>query len=417
MDFFRISIARFIFSDQNLDVIRAICAEGIDLNLQSDFGMTLFHDAVNIPDDNIGIVQEFIHAGADVNISTFLDLTPLHFAVFHRKRRVVDALIHSGAFVNAQTFLGTTSLHIAVSKSIFFCPPIENVSLPDIWIINKLLSHEDIDCNLVDSNGDSSLMVAVKEQQTEAVVKLLHHNADPNIPNKDGVTPLHVAFTQLSSHIELQLLIAGANIYSVDKMGQTPMDILINYGLDFRSNEWVMLIINIIAFKYNITNDLKQKLEYNPHLLQFLNKCIDEVDQMKNDFVSGSITMHDFIWNCFNEDEFLLLEIHKAVVDRLVKDIYIEYFIAILDLIPESSLIDLLEITANSKKHTKGNKMSDLANIFTKFDIILLISDYLSKVEIFCLIVAFSNVKIADSLKNVYEREFSYFFDMNWENE
>ncbi|XP_055950907.1 ankyrin-1-like [Argiope bruennichi] len=286
-------VARYIYRDQNLDVIRAIFARGIDLNFQYDFGLTLFHDVVNIPEDNIAIIQEFIRAGADVNISTFLDFAPLHFAVIHRKRRVMDALIQSRAFVNAQTFRGTTSLHFAVTKSIFFFPTIENITLPDIWIINKLLSHEDIDCNLVDSNGDSSLMVAVKDRQTEAVVKLLHHKADPNIPNKDGETALHVAFAQLPSDIELQLLIAGANIYSVDKMGQTPIDILINYGLDFRSNEW-----NILLSKRSIVlKDILDKFHMYTCFetfcdLNHISRLLDEGMDPNHQFYGGTTLFH-----------------------------------------------------------------------------------------------------------------------------
>ncbi|GBM91403.1 Ankyrin-3 [Araneus ventricosus] len=404
------------YRDSNLAGIQDNLEKGRDPNNQVYSGITVFHEAVCFPSDNIGVVHELINAGADVNCRTHLDLTPLHFAVHYRKRRVVDALIQSGASVNAKDFLGRTILHLAVSRWVLHVQPTSFQVHPDMWVINKLLKHESIDCNLVDSNGDSPLMVAVKDRQMETAEMLLWNKANPNVCNNVSETPLHVAFSLPPNSIEIQLLLSGASIYSVDKKGQTPLDILIKNGLDSRKNEWVKLILKIIAFKYSVTSDLKQKFELNPQLSQYFNKCCNEVDHMKGDFISGNISMHDFFWHCSDENnfKFLLLQIHKPVVERLVRDIYSEYFIEILYIIPKFSLYSILQMTACSKKRGKAKgKVNDLADLLSILDVIYLFSKYLSYIEIFCLIVAFSDVMISESIHNLHERDFFYAFNLN----
>ncbi|GBM10473.1 Ankyrin-3 [Araneus ventricosus] len=417
MDSVRTSpLFRLVGSDHNLPEIRQLLARGEDPNRQRYGGSTPLHDALKSPEENIGVVRELINAGANVNLSTHdLGLTPLHIAAMHRKCRAVDVLIESGAFVNAKDIHGNTILHIAITISMVFEPPNIKVLWPDEWIIDKLLTHEDIDLNLVDEKGDTPLMYAIKCQQENIALKLLRNNANPNICNKSSETALHVAFAKNHENsVEIQLLINGASIYSVDKNGQTPLDILLKNGLECRTNEWVMLILKVIAFKYNITEILKQKLEKIPRLSQFFNKCVDEVYQMRTDFISGNLTVHDFCWECFNENDFenILSQIHKPVIDRLIRDVYTEYFIDILNGIPDSSWFAILQMTASSKRRTKDNKVKDLADLFSIMDILILICDYLCCIEIFCLIAAFSDVKFPESMKNVHAR--SNHMLLNW---
>ncbi|GBM53993.1 Ankyrin-1, partial [Araneus ventricosus] len=373
MDSVRTSpLFRLVGRDHNLPEIRQLLARGEDPNRQRYGGSTPLHDAVQSPEENIGVVLELINAGANVNLSThYRGLTPLHFAVIHRKLRAVDVLIESGASVNAKDIHGKTILHSAITITMLFQPPNIKVFYPDEWIIEKLLKHEDIDLNLVDEEGDTPLMYAIKSQQENIALKLLRNNANPNICNMASETPLHVAFAKKNvNSVEIQLLINGASIYSVDKNGQTPLDILMKNGSDSRTNEWVMLILKVIAFKYNITEILKQKLEHIPRLSQFFNKCVDEVYQMRTDFISGKLTVHDFCWECFNENDFenILSQIHKPVIDRLVRDVYTEYFSDILNGIPDSSLLAILQMTASSTKRTT-DKVKDLADLFSITDI------------------------------------------------
>ncbi|GBM91416.1 hypothetical protein AVEN_204284-1, partial [Araneus ventricosus] len=157
MDSLRTSpLFRLVGSDHNLPEIRQLLARGENPNRQRYGGSTPLHDAVQSPEENIGVVRELINAGANVNLSThYPGLTPLHFAVIHRKWRAVDVLIESGASVNAKDIQGKTILHFAISISMVYQPPIINVLWPDEWIIDKLLKNEDIDLNLVDEEGDT----------------------------------------------------------------------------------------------------------------------------------------------------------------------------------------------------------------------------------------------------------------------
>ncbi|GBM91402.1 hypothetical protein AVEN_204274-1 [Araneus ventricosus] len=180
-----------IFSDSNLAQIQEFLHRGLDPNYRYCSGVLLFHAAVDIPLDNVRVFRELINAGAEVNLRTHLDLTPLHFAVYHRKEQVVRALIQSGASVNAKDFLGRTCLHLVVSPLVSFGPQIQFHILKKSRIINELLQHKNIDLNAVDSNGETPLMMAVKNEKNKAALRLLQINANPNICNNFSETPLH----------------------------------------------------------------------------------------------------------------------------------------------------------------------------------------------------------------------------------
>ncbi|GBM91395.1 Putative ankyrin repeat protein FPV162 [Araneus ventricosus] len=400
-----------LFRDSNLAQIQEFLERGGDPNYRYYSGVALFHVAVNTVFDNVRVVRELINAGADVNLRTHLDLTPLHFAVYHRKEQVVRALIQAGASVNTKDFLGITVLHLAVSNPVSFGDRMVYEMLQDSRIISELLKHKNVDVNAVDSNGETALMMAVKNERNSAAIQLLRNNANPNICNNVSETPLHAAFALPPNYIQLQLLLRGANIYSVDRNGQTPLDILLKNILSNRKRKFIFLILKVIAFRYNMSSDLKRKFEIVDQLSQFFNKCCDEVDHMRRDFISGNVTMYDFICDCFDENDFKypLLQIHKPVVERLIKDIYPEYFFEIFENIPEFSLFSILQMKASSKKHAKAKgNAKDLADLLSILDVIYLFSKYLSHVDFFCLIVAFSDVIIAESMQNLHERDFNY---------
>ncbi|XP_055950909.1 ankyrin-2-like [Argiope bruennichi] len=402
-----------VFSDLNR--VRKLLAGGLDPNHQTYGGTTPFHWACMNPSPNIEVVRCLIQAGADINLENHMGYTPLHFAVIQRKRLVVKELIEQGALINAQNYLGMSALHFAVSDFALFGTPILDRTHLDIWIVKKLLKHQYIDRDLINSNGDTPLMLSVKDYHIESAVQLLRSKANPNICNKDFQTPLHVALTHPPSDIEIELLICGANLYAVDRHGITPLDILMKFTLDDENKEWVIYILKIIAFKYCVTDDLKRALESEPELFQFWNKCCDQVNEMRSDFITENITMHDFIWSCYNEDQIdnLLLQIHKPVVDRLAEDIYPDYFVEILYLVQKWNLCEILEMTICSRKRGKGTELTNIATLLSKIDIIHLISKHLIREDIFCLIVAFSNMRIPKSLQDVQER--SYYFAFNLE--
>ncbi|XP_055950906.1 ankyrin-3-like [Argiope bruennichi] len=363
------------------------------------------------------MVRCLIQAGADINLANHKGYTPLHFAVIQRKRLVVKELIEHGALINAQNYLGMSALHFAVSDYTLTGMAFIDHKHLDMWIVKELLKHEYIDHDILNSNGDTPLMLSVKEYHIEFVEQLLRSKANPNICNKDFETPLHVAFSHPPSCIEIELLIRGANIYAVDRNGNTPLDILINNTFYDENKEWVNFILKLIAFKYCVTNDLKLALQRKPELFQFWNKCCDQVNEMRSDFITENITMHDFIWNCFNENQIenLILQIHKPVVDRLARDIYPDYFAEIFIPIPKWNLCQILEITACCKKRADGSKVRNLAYLLSKIDIIYLISKHLRREDIFCLIVAFYDMRIPKSLQDEQGHSYRFLFTPEFE--
>ncbi|XP_055950905.1 ankyrin-3-like [Argiope bruennichi] len=226
-----------VFSDLNR--VRKLLAGGLDPNHQTYGGTTPFHWACMNPAPNIEVVRCLIQAGADINLENHMGYTPLHFAVIQRKRLVAKELIEQGALINAQNYLGMSALHFAVSDFALFGTPILDRTHLDIWIVKMLLKHQYINRDLINSNGDTPLMLSVKDYHIESAVQLLRSKANQNICNKDFQTPLHVALTHPPSDIEIELLICGANLYAVDRHGITPLDILMKFTLDDENEEWI----------------------------------------------------------------------------------------------------------------------------------------------------------------------------------
>jgi ankyrin repeat protein len=76
---------------------------------------------------------------------------------------------------------------------------------------------------VVNRDGDSLLVVAVKEQQYPVVKLLLEYGYPANEANPLGYTALHYAAALLDADICLELIKHGNNVNIVDKSGSTPL--------------------------------------------------------------------------------------------------------------------------------------------------------------------------------------------------
>lgn len=89
----------------------------------------------------------------------------------------------------------------------------------------------DIDARLINADGFTALMMAVKKKDNADGVRwLLGRGADPDIENYSGRTALHLAARDgRTEHVEL-LLAAGAAINVRDERGDTPLQYAHNAG-------------------------------------------------------------------------------------------------------------------------------------------------------------------------------------------
>ena len=79
------------FSDQ----MKALCAEGVDINAKDEHGETALHEAASMGD--LDLVSVLISAGADVNVQDERGQTPLHRPAVKGHWEVMEALRAAGA--------------------------------------------------------------------------------------------------------------------------------------------------------------------------------------------------------------------------------------------------------------------------------------------------------------------------------
>ena len=101
------------------------------------------------------------------------------------------------------------------------------IDLEDVPAIQAALARGE-SANAVDESGETSLMFASKNGQTNIVrLLLLYAQADPNVPAQSwqtpGATALMFACQQNHADIVSLLLAAGADIEQADNTGKTPL--------------------------------------------------------------------------------------------------------------------------------------------------------------------------------------------------
>jgi ankyrin repeat protein len=135
---------------------------------------------------------------------------PLHWAVEHGTKDMVELLLAHGADVNARNGeFGVTPLHYVASSE----------------VAELLLAHgANIDAR--DSLGKAPLHDAAMMGHRDVVEVLLAHNANVDARDRTGETPLHGA---LKDAVEV-LLAHGADVNAKDKYGQTPLLMAVSRG-------------------------------------------------------------------------------------------------------------------------------------------------------------------------------------------
>ena len=89
-------------------------------------------------------------------------------------------------FLEAKTELNTFGFH---GKSALMCA----AETGNVACIERLLSHEMVDVNALDSSGNSALWYACERKQSGAAVKLIQMQVDPFLLNRAGDSPFHIA--------------------------------------------------------------------------------------------------------------------------------------------------------------------------------------------------------------------------------
>jgi len=256
----------------SVEAVRALLAEGADINATNGYGQTPLHEAARSAP--VGIIQVLIAGGADVNAKDDGGDVPLDLALYEEQGReeVAELLLRSGAKatvnhlaaaaragyvrlvvmlidegidVNARDEDGRTLLHVAadcsqkeVVKLLLDKGADVNAETHSRWSVSgltplheaagggdhavaELLIDGGAQVDARDSAGRTALHVAVVNRRYEAAKLLVHRGADVNLRDEDGDSPLYLAVTSGDGSIAQLLIAAGADIKERGPRDQT----------------------------------------------------------------------------------------------------------------------------------------------------------------------------------------------------
>ena len=149
-------------------------------------------------------MKNVIKQGGDVNVRDKFKYTPLHYAVQSQDTLNVNTLLLHGADITMETDASQTALHLAA---------ISNTHI----ILKRLISHawqmdliENV-INVYDVNGESALVIAIKNDNQNIVKLLLRNKANIYMTDRHYLTPfLHACI--IRSFDIMQILYEKHNI-------------------------------------------------------------------------------------------------------------------------------------------------------------------------------------------------------------
>ena len=149
---------------------------GHDLNIENNYGYTpLMYACVY---NKIEVIELLLKHGVDVNKQTIYGETALFFAYAHGNNslEIIKMLLDAGADINKQNYLNET---ILIRISLLSIASSENIK------IIEFLLNSGADIDKQDNNGDTALTSAAYKNNRGLVELLLKYNADEFILNND----------------------------------------------------------------------------------------------------------------------------------------------------------------------------------------------------------------------------------------
>lgn len=231
-------------SKEDLDVLRAVIDQGVDVNVSDADGIAPLSVAARC--NRPGAINMLARARANVNAQDIRGCTPLHVAAANNSYDAITALSRNGANLNMLTNEGRPPLLLAAEcdclgavKTLLAAGADDNLRCGDdevspleaaategyVDIIKAMIEHG-VDVNSANSEGNTALITAVCCRQARAVDALAEAGADVEAcTSYDSWTPLHIASENLHPDVVLVLLKHGAdaNAMNVDSFNDTPL--------------------------------------------------------------------------------------------------------------------------------------------------------------------------------------------------
>jgi ankyrin repeat protein len=197
--------------------VRELIRAGADVNTVDKNGNTLMHIAI-VKNQGERVVFELLQAGANINAANNAGQTPLSLAVSAKKpsQEIIMMLLNSGSTA-LDHHRGTMVLKVA--------------EWSDEQILVAMIDHCGSNVNIVDENGESALIAAVRMRSAGIVSRLIALGANVNFARtSDGATALHVAINNGHYAMTNMLLRAGADVKAADSSGFTAAHFAVALG-------------------------------------------------------------------------------------------------------------------------------------------------------------------------------------------
>ena len=185
---------------RDLERVRALVKERVDVNARQGDGATALHWAVHR--DDLAAVDLLIAAGAKADVADDTGATPLHLACLNRRGAVVERLLAAGANPNATLAGGETALMTCARAG-------EPAAM-------RALLRRGADVNAKEpSHSQTALMWAAAQGHPDAVAALLESGADVRARSRDYTQTVTSEVTQRAGREELN--------YTVTRGGSTAL--------------------------------------------------------------------------------------------------------------------------------------------------------------------------------------------------
>uniref|UniRef100_A0A914XLN2 Ankyrin repeat and FYVE domain containing 1 n=2 Tax=Plectus sambesii TaxID=2011161 RepID=A0A914XLN2_9BILA len=202
----------------DLALAEKLAQRGADVNSRAVDGATLLFSAVAA--GKLANVQFLLKNSADPNLANNKNETPLHEATKQGATNILSALLASQADVNKQTADGNTPLHVAIS-----CSQSSAIQV----ILNR--KKEELQLELVNSEGETALGAAIWKGEEEAATALIKAGANVNAKHSSGLSLLLRAIEAGSDDNAQFLIKHGADAGARTPEGLTSLQLAVSSGL------------------------------------------------------------------------------------------------------------------------------------------------------------------------------------------
>lgn len=323
-----------------------------------------------------------LDSGAYINLRNVLGETALHIAIRNNDSELITNLTLRGADLNIQTISGDTALS-EVLKRVWGIPlemtpldaePDSSAKQPDEKnavdtvspreIALKLI-HAGADVNIKDGNEDTLLILAVKSRDMDMVRHLIDYHADINASDDDLKTAIFWAAESGNWPIFNELLGKGAQI---DGISLEDSDNILMAAARGNNRDIVSTLLSRHAVDLSVRNDNDETVLSlcTPELMALFLGAYPEDKKLaaskESAPLGGQSVLHRAAGN--PEAAKMILDLYPEdekfnVLRELLgyaKD-YPESFLAILQLIPQDQILDIIK---HGDRDTKGTILYDL---------------------------------------------------------